>query len=150
MENSGKKLAERIEVCKNRSSLSMGSIVTGEPVFNEKDLDRTMHPLVLILRKIFIDQNVTKEDFAAKHRALCEAAGFVSKDIAGKRNNLLNALKRDDSITWSKFYEMLFIIMRYSLEDMSIKVKSPSGQFYEFRLSDLKRNGEALKTAIGG
>jgi hypothetical protein len=135
-----KGLAERLKDPSNLPITTAIETISGEPFFKEEDLNGVTDVLVIVLRSVLMSLGVTKEQFAAKHKELCEAAGFSQKDIAGKRNNLLNVIKRDDKISWSKLYEILFTVLQYSLKDISIVIGDEKGNEMRYSLDEVRKN----------
>lgn len=82
----------------------------GDQVFTEKDLEESCHQLTRVMRRIFVDNKITKQHLAECYRRYAtNDLGELPSKISSGKGNLISAITRDD-VTYRKFEEVMRIL----------------------------------------
>lgn len=87
-------LAKSCNIAKTMKWNAPTRVLSGEPIFEPQDIGKVINPIAKIVRMLFVDEDITKEEFHARHTEFCLRGGRLKKDINTDRNNLVRTLKR--------------------------------------------------------
>jgi predicted nuclease of restriction endonuclease-like RecB superfamily len=108
----------------------------GDPLFREEDVHNTSHPLMKILRRILVDDKVSKEYITDRYAEYARVVlGETPSRISSGRGNLLSTLARNE-ITYKKFVEILECILGYSV-DISVTLVDKKATVRSFTYSNI-------------
>lgn len=99
----------------NRASM------VGTPIFTINDLKTTQQPLALLVRLLFIQNNITKEKFEALHLKMAQETYMPTNRISYDKNNLLRSAIMPE-ITWNLF-EKLMIVLGLNLQNITVTLQ---------------------------
>lgn len=98
-------------------------------MFDKKDVDASMHPLVRLLRLIFYKRNITIDKFYTLFSEHGKRLGRSVGENNIQRNNMLKVLnKNHDSMTWWFFCYILFSVLCINIEEVKISFRTESGE----------------------
>lgn len=98
-------------------------------IFTEKNLEKVEDQLKASLIQIFLDLNITIREFTRLHREwMLRINETDNTKISSSRNNLLNAIEKKDTITYSMFELIVKNILGYNLTSMSITLRGRDGR----------------------
>lgn len=106
----------------------------GEPVFTVKDLGGTTFPIAILLRLLFLRENMTWEKFTTMHRNFALRTQMSANQINYSRNNLRRALQ-SPTAGWNNLEHWLNI-SGCEMIDLSLTFKQPNGEIVTIRKSD--------------
>lgn len=129
-------MEELIQRLSHSPVVKMEELYKGKAIFTQEDVEKSPWPLVRILRQAFVNNNITQDVFAQRHKDLRISEGVLPCQIPGKLNNLLKAL-RNDTITWGMFETIMFVIMGHRLKSLAITMVDPHGTEQEYTFYDL-------------
>ena len=109
----------------------------GEPIFTEADVQASCTQLTKILRRIFVDNNVTHQQLSECYRRYAtNDMGEVPSRISSGKGNLRTAIMRDD-VTFKKFAQVMQVLgLTFNL---NIEVMRGS-QTKSYRFTDIMMN----------
>lgn len=100
-------------------------------IFTEKDLEKVEDKLKASLIQTFLKLNMTIREFTRLHREWMLRVNVTDNtQISSSRNNLLNAIEKKDTITYSMFECILKNILGYNLTSMSITLRGRDGKTF--------------------
>jgi len=111
------------DITRNRfKSMLTGGVPTedksvgGQQIFRPEDMHKTKNILSKLLRKIFIDKQISKKYLELKYREYAiNVLDEPPSTISTGKGNLLSAITRED-VTFKKFYEVLHHILGFELD----------------------------------
>lgn len=99
----------------------------GEPLFTKEQLLEAPGSLDRILRRICIENNISKAYFMEKYKEYAiNKRGMFPTQAANNRANMLKALYKGD-ITYKLMITVLDHVLGFELDDMTMVVKTQKG-----------------------
>ena len=109
----------------------------GRHIFSEKDILNTNNVLDMLLRFIFVQNEITIEYFNVKFRDYAkDKVKIFPKKMNSQRNNLLKALRKGN-ISYFIFITIIVHILEYNIEDLAINLNLNNSGINTYRLSDI-------------
>ena len=109
----------------------------GTPIFTTNDLRTTQHPLAQMIRMLVIRENITKETFEDKHRAMALQTCMTTNNMNYERNNMRRALIQPD-ITWN-FLEKFLTVCGFDIIDVTVLLSNrQTGEVSTLKRSDVQ------------
>ena len=110
------------------------STEVGECLISKKEYQEAKTLLDVVIRKLVIDNNITKEEFSSKFKVLSSVwDGMDSASISNRKGNLYRALK-SGNITFRKFVEFVCGVLGYEMVEVKFTFKKPDGKSYKVNL----------------
>jgi hypothetical protein len=99
----------------------------GEPLFTKEQLAESPGSLDRILRRICIENNISKAYFMEKYKEYAiNKRGMFPSQAANNRTNLLKALYKGN-ITYKLMMTVLDHVLGFKLDDMKLVIKTSNG-----------------------
>lgn len=109
---------------------------TGTKIFSVHDIAKTVNPIARLIRTIFVDKKITKEEFAEQHHRFLAMEGKFSRDRNTDRNNLYKAL--DKPCMTVKIFERILTFLGFRIIDISYTIlDTKTGEVKEYRTSEI-------------
>jgi len=99
----------------------------GEPLFTKEQLESATWCLDKILRKVCIENNISKPYFMEKYKDYAiNKRGMFPTQAANNRANLVKALYKG-GITYKLMITVLDHVLGFELDNMTMVIKTPDG-----------------------
>jgi hypothetical protein len=84
----------------------------GKPLFTEKEVNAAYDPLMYVFRRLCVDEHITEEYFTEKYKNYAiNVLGKTPQGALNNRTNILKQLKKFDTITAKRFYELTELVL---------------------------------------
>lgn len=111
------------------------TVQAGEPLFNQKDIYKTVNPIARLARMVLVDRSITKNELLDLHNEYERNEGKHPKDINTSRNNLFRTLDKPRMTV--KIFERLLTFLGFRILDVAYTLQDiDTGEIKEYRLSD--------------
>lgn len=133
---------------KKKEDLRSPSGSGGTPIFKREEVYEPMDTLAQLLRYIFVEHNITWENFNYHITLHGNRMRLPDQKITTDKGNYKKEVVRE-KITFDKFDFFLRSILGFSIEDFGvILVDERTGNRYEHRISDVVKEIEELNAKM--
>lgn len=117
--------------------ITQGDIVnddnTTDAIFTKEEIFTTVELLARLLRKIFVDNNITYPKFREMHKKYMQGLGASTPIINYNWNNLRKAIIKD-KITFHMFHYVITALLDLNISDIAITTQSRENVEKVYRL----------------
>ena len=108
---------------------------TGIPMFDKSNsTDFVKNELDLIVRRVFIDKQISAEDFANKVKLYCDTLHNLTPGVVNNKKTNLTTTLNKGGLSFKKFKEVLCSILKLKLINIEFTFMEPCGKKYRVSL----------------
>lgn len=113
----------------------IGKISGGKSMFTKNDIRRGRNQLDILLRKIIVENNISKAQYDEAFKKYSDNDGIHPASLANRKGNLLKTILIG-RVSFKKFIEAVCGVFGFKIINIEITFKKPNGSIYKASLED--------------